>query len=419
MDVCLDDDDAAVHSGTGHHHHVMHHLPTGEDEALAAVVADHVMESIAAATAQTAAMLQGHLADVHEVSDAADSDPTSAMIAQAAAAAVEAAAVDVDVTAAANAAALAVEDAESKAAAAAEQEALAKKNEQRRKRYREKAVDEDTKDGSASSAAKKKPQTHEELLAARRMKDRQRYANMTPDQRRSYNSKRREQYHRQSEISRQKRRERERLRYHALESDDAKTRNARRAKLERERYQKLTPQELEIKNRKRRERAALARQKKGSKVRMTEHSIPMAAAFWKKNATLISQSRSMLIATSVYISVEMNMGLFCRFKCSFTSFSCGVLSLSQAGSTASSIASDSHHGSLTTGAAEHETTEPNAVETPLAQSTATHAITAIVKHEVDELASENAATTNILHPELPSIDSHEEKLVEEQIVVSI
>lgn len=39
-------------------------------------------------------------------------------------------------------------------------------------------------------------------------------------------------------------------------------RNARRAKLERERYQRLTPEELEAKNRKRRERAAMARSKK-------------------------------------------------------------------------------------------------------------------------------------------------------------
>lgn len=85
---------------------------------------------------------------------------------------------------------------------------------------------------------------------------------MTPEQRMQYNSKRREQYHRQSENSRQKRRERERARYHSLTNDSAKDRNARRAKLERERYQKLTPEELEAKNRKRRERAAMARQKK-------------------------------------------------------------------------------------------------------------------------------------------------------------
>lgn len=78
----------------------------------------------------------------------------------------------------------------------------------------------------------------------------------------SFNLEQREQYHRQTENSRQKRRERERSRYHSLTSNAAKDRNARRAKLERERYQKLTPEELEAKNRKRRERAALARQKK-------------------------------------------------------------------------------------------------------------------------------------------------------------
>eukprot|EP00522_Entomoneis_paludosa_P012366 CAMPEP_0172455414 /NCGR_PEP_ID=MMETSP1065-20121228/12056_1 /TAXON_ID=265537 /ORGANISM="Amphiprora paludosa, Strain CCMP125" /LENGTH=408 /DNA_ID=CAMNT_0013207875 /DNA_START=97 /DNA_END=1323 /DNA_ORIENTATION=- len=104
--------------------------------------------------------------------------------------------------------------------------------------------------------------SHEEQLAARRLKDRQRYANMSLDQRQVYNSKRREQYHRQSELSRQRRRERERTRYHALESDQAQHRNSQRAKLERERYQRLSPAELEAKNRKRRERAAVLRQKK-------------------------------------------------------------------------------------------------------------------------------------------------------------
>ena len=54
-------------------------------------------------------------------------------------------------------------------------------------------------------------------------------------------------YHRQSENSRQRRRERERTRYHSLSSDAAKDRNARRAKLERERYQRLSPEELEAK----------------------------------------------------------------------------------------------------------------------------------------------------------------------------
>jgi hypothetical protein len=69
--------------------------------------------------------------------------------------------------------------------------------------------------------------------------------NPSAEQRQVYNAKRREQYHRQSEISRQRRRERERARYHALQSDAAKDRNSRRAKLERERYQRLTPEELE------------------------------------------------------------------------------------------------------------------------------------------------------------------------------
>jgi hypothetical protein len=85
---------------------------------------------------------------------------------------------------------------------------------------------------------------------------------MTPEQRQIYNAKRREQYHRQTDNSRVKRRERERSRYHSLNNDAAKERNARRARLERERYQKLTGDDLESKNRRRRERAAAARSKK-------------------------------------------------------------------------------------------------------------------------------------------------------------
>ena len=103
-------------------------------------------------------------------------------------------------------------------------------------------------------------QEHGEQLSSRRMKDRERYASMTPEQRQVYNAKRREQYHRQSDLSRHKRRERERNRYHALTNELAVDRNTRRAKLERERYQKLTPTELEAKNRARRERAAASRQ---------------------------------------------------------------------------------------------------------------------------------------------------------------
>lgn len=101
---------------------------------------------------------------------------TSAIIAEAAAAAV--------------AAAVEVEDADVTAAALAvktEEETHAKKNEQRRKRYREKTVEEDAADSKPS----KKAPSHEDQLAARRLKDRQRYANMTPEQRQVYNSKRR------------------------------------------------------------------------------------------------------------------------------------------------------------------------------------------------------------------------------------
>jgi len=96
---------------------------------------------------------------------------------------------------------------------------------------------------------------HGHLLEARRMKDRRRYATMSPTQRASYNAHRRQLYHKQGETARQRRRERERQRYHSLEGEDQKDRNARRAKLERDRYQKLSKEELADRNRKRRERA--------------------------------------------------------------------------------------------------------------------------------------------------------------------
>jgi hypothetical protein len=218
---------------------------------------------------------EGVTAESHEV-----------MIAEATAAAIVAAAVgQVDVSAAENAAALDAATAATLIDAADVpmsvpdettpppiDDANVKKNENRRKRYREKTFDEieaefpdNGDDISITSSQKKKGivgGTHEDLLAARRMKDRQRYATMTADQRQAYNAKRREQYHRQSELSRQRRRERERARYHSLQMEEAKVRNKRRAKLERERYQKLSPEELEAKNRRRRERAALNRQKK-------------------------------------------------------------------------------------------------------------------------------------------------------------
>lgn len=147
-------------------------------------------------------------------------------------------------------------------------DAETKKNEQRRKRYREKSVEEEP----PPPCKKLTGDNHVDQLAIRRKKDRERYANMTPDQRQVYNCKRREQYHRQSEASRQRRRERERERYHSLENDDAKHRNARRAKLERERYQRLNPDQLENKNRKRRERAAAARNKKSHDRNATDNN---------------------------------------------------------------------------------------------------------------------------------------------------
>ncbi len=157
-------------------------------------------------------------------------------------------------------------------------------------------------ESAAESAAAATEISHEQHLASRRQKDRERYASMTQEQRESYNKKRREQYHRQSEDSRRKRRERERSRYHSLSPDRAKgkfswrkpwdesnppfynlfgihkfsiglhtavhllipniERNARRAELERERYKKLSPTELAARNAKRRERAAMLRAQK-------------------------------------------------------------------------------------------------------------------------------------------------------------
>jgi hypothetical protein len=148
-------------------------------------------------------------------------DPTtSALIAEAAAAAmgVELPVADVDITMAALAAAgddhgataagaTTATGADSSSIAAAGTTTTPKKTETRRnKRYREKA-DEEAADGKKTKAASagssvagsaSPSQSHEESLAARRLKDRQRYANMTAEQRQQYNAKRREQYHRQN-----------------------------------------------------------------------------------------------------------------------------------------------------------------------------------------------------------------------------
>jgi len=110
--------------------------------------------------------------------------------------------------------------------------------------------------GSVSTTSSTDDQK-DSLLAARRLKDRRRYATMSPTQRAAYNAHRRELYHRQGEEARKRRRERERARYHSLEGDDKRTRNARRAQLERERYNKLSKEELAERNAKRRERAKM------------------------------------------------------------------------------------------------------------------------------------------------------------------
>mmetsp|Transcript_8359 Transcript_8359/g.12950 ORF Transcript_8359/g.12950 Transcript_8359/m.12950 type:complete len:209 (+) Transcript_8359:2-628(+) len=119
-------------------------------------------------------------------------------------------------------------------------------------------------------------ENEDSLLAARRMKDRRRYATMSPTQRAAYNAHRRELYHKQGETARHRRRERERQRYHSLEGEDRKARNARRAKLERDRYQKLSKDELGDRNRRRRERAKS--RKTNAKRTESTQQMPVAAA---------------------------------------------------------------------------------------------------------------------------------------------
>jgi hypothetical protein len=84
--------------------------------------------------------------------------------------------------------------------------------EHRRKCYHEKTVEE--------VAGESKSSKKEKALASRRMKARHRYASMTPDQRQVYTSKCRERYQRRREISRAKRRELQRTRYHSIFGDD-------------------------------------------------------------------------------------------------------------------------------------------------------------------------------------------------------
>mmetsp|Transcript_15173 Transcript_15173/g.22869 ORF Transcript_15173/g.22869 Transcript_15173/m.22869 type:complete len:322 (+) Transcript_15173:75-1040(+) len=120
-------------------------------------------------------------------------------------------------------------------------------------------------------------ETEDNILAARRMKDRRRYATMSPTQRAAYNAHRRDLYHKQGETARHRRRERERQRYHSLEGEDQKARNARRAKLERDRYQKLSKDELADRNRRRRERAK-SRKTNAKRTESTQQQMPVAAA---------------------------------------------------------------------------------------------------------------------------------------------
>jgi hypothetical protein len=115
---------------------------------------------------------------------------------------------DADVTAAANAAAMEVVDEDMQESLGLvpghesivsenDDDEAAKKNSQRRKRYREKYTEQEVEAAANQQhgvlAKKQKPQNHADVLAQRRQKDRERYANMTPEQRHEYNEKRRKQ----------------------------------------------------------------------------------------------------------------------------------------------------------------------------------------------------------------------------------
>lgn len=103
-------------------------------------------------------------------------------------------------------------------------------------------------EGSLSSRntwkSKASMRSHQQQLTDRRQADKDKYAAMTRDEKRSYNAKRRDKYHRQSQESRQKHRERERNRYHhsrdgsVVSEADVKERQARRDKLALERQQR-------------------------------------------------------------------------------------------------------------------------------------------------------------------------------------
>ncbi|KAK1739537.1 hypothetical protein QTG54_010080 [Skeletonema marinoi] len=147
---------------------------------------------------------------------------------------------------------------------------------------------------------------HDSLLAARRMKDRRRYATMSPTQRAAYNAHRRDLYHKQGETARHRRRERERQRYHSLEGEDQKARNARRAKLERDRYQKLSKDELGDRNRRRRERAKS--RKTNAKRTESTQQMPVTAVMETQVPTLPATGLGMsAVAAEVAEQVIVNV----------------------------------------------------------------------------------------------------------------
>jgi len=149
-------------------------------------------------------------------------------------------------------------------------------------------------------------ETEDNILAARRMKDRRRYATMSPTQRAAYNAHRRDLYHKQGETARHRRRERERQRYHSLEGEDQKARNARRAKLERDRYQKLSKDELADRNRRRRERAKS--RKTNAKRTESTQQMPVTAAMETQVPTLPATGLDMsAVAAEVAEQVIVNV----------------------------------------------------------------------------------------------------------------
>ena len=137
-------------------------------------------------------------------------------------------------------------------------------------------------------------ENHDNLLEARRMKDRRRYATMSPTQRAAYNAHRRDLYHKQGETARHRRRERERQRYHSLQGEEQKARNDRRAKLERDRYQKLSKEDLANRNSKRRDRSK-SRKTNTKRAKSSHQPMPVVAAIGTEVPSLPEPSLNAIV----------------------------------------------------------------------------------------------------------------------------